>query len=580
MKQLIKNKTYLPYIILAGVSCVSFLFSNLSYDAEYQLAMAYRLLKGDTLILQMWEPHQTSAFLCAIIMKLWLLLTGSTTGIVLFTQGIGLLIRTGIALYVYKTIRRVTNTPAGTIAPHALIAGMMYLLISPKDLLVPEFSNMQIWFATLTCLLLVNYFQDKKLWQLIFSAVCLCLGVFSYPSFVIAYLAVFFLLLKYSTAGKRDITLFTCICALIGGTFVAYLLISVGLDTILMCLPKALALEPTHTISMSARILTQLLEIAKLLGLLAAICLSGLLIEKILSGLLGRKTQSGKGFSADRWLMISWYLLMVILFANIISVENTGAHIYPQLAILLLGFSKRKLCTDAEKILYHSALWIGITNLLATILLSDLGFLRSIPYMHVATCVSAVPIFRWFEECTRKAEAPSVKKLFTCGVHVFLLLVVFRCIYIHCPIHGASQICSLSSDLSLIRSGPAFGIITDEGGAAKQRDSFNEWQQYIRPGDTIYLLGEPLDTLGYLYQDVEVGAPSVISTPAYHPELLSYWEINPDKYPDVIILASTYGELTPQVANVTWLMEWLEEEYRAETVIDGNYWRYYFKTAR
>ena len=66
MESRISKKVYLSYFILIVAACISFVFTNVSYDAEYQLAMAYRMIKGDEMITQMWEPHQTSAFLCAI----------------------------------------------------------------------------------------------------------------------------------------------------------------------------------------------------------------------------------------------------------------------------------------------------------------------------------------------------------------------------------------------------------------------------------------------------------------------------------------------------------------------------------
>ena len=50
-------------------------------DAEYQVAMAYRMLRGDAMFSKMWEAHQTSAFFLAIFEWIFLKITGSTTGI-------------------------------------------------------------------------------------------------------------------------------------------------------------------------------------------------------------------------------------------------------------------------------------------------------------------------------------------------------------------------------------------------------------------------------------------------------------------------------------------------------------------
>lgn len=562
------KKVYLFYFVLVMGACISFVFTNISYDAEYQLAMAYRMIKGDEMVTQMWEPHQTSAFLCAILMKIYLMVTGTTTGIVLYTQVAGLLIRTAISIWLYKTIKETSGeTPA-------IIAGVIYLLISPKELLTPEFGNMQLWFGTLMFLTLLKYLKCKKIVYLIWSAVCLCLGVFSYPSFIIAYIAVWVILLRYGDEFKKDILIFTGICVIIGGAFVLYLLLNVEIETILKCLQSALAVEPTHTVNMFQKVWAHIENVAKVLGMLSGTALIGFFVEFIYSKIRHKKSGEKKGISWNRGILISWYILMFFLLLNILSVENRGGYGLPFLAMIGLGFRKRNLLTVDEKRMYDSALWVSFMSLLATLILSDNAFLQAITYMLIAICVSTIPLYHWFVELRVETV---LRKGYCLGVHIFLGLIILRCIYIHIPIYGRGQICSILDDLALIRSGPAIGIITDEAGAARQRDSMQEWKEYIQAGDTIWILGEPVDTLGYLYEDVEVGAPTVMSTPTYNSELLYYWELNPDKYPDVVILSASFGELAWELSMNEWLMRWLEEEYRAETVIDGNYWRYYFR---
>jgi len=92
MKNSSVKKIYIINILFFLIASISIIVSNVSYDAEYQMAMGYRLLKGDTPILEMWEPNQTSAFLCAIIMKLYISIAGTTTGIVLFVNVMGYLV--------------------------------------------------------------------------------------------------------------------------------------------------------------------------------------------------------------------------------------------------------------------------------------------------------------------------------------------------------------------------------------------------------------------------------------------------------------------------------------------------------
>ncbi len=569
----LKNKTYIFYGVILVFACISFVFTNISYDAEYQMAMAYRMLKGDALITGMWEPHQTSVFVCAILMKVYMMLTGTTTGIVLFVQLAGLLIRGGLSVLLFRVLKEMAGeTPA-------LVGAVIYFLNSPKDLLTPEFSNMQLWFATLMFLSFVQYFKFRKVYQLILAAVWLCIGVFSYPSFVVAWVSAVVLLWKYSDKKIRDITILTCVCTAIGGTFAGYLIWSIGLDTIIACVSSALALEPSHTVSIGSKVLGHIWNLIEIFGLMIICIAVGFVIEYIY-GVFECKYQklsSKKPVSKVRAIIYAWCVLQAIFLFNILSVENRCGYGYTFIFILLLGFVKKNLLSGTEKCVYIAAIWISIMNLISTLLLSDHAFLQAIPYMLIGVSASVLPLYRWYKSIK---DDIFVRKWFVRGIHIYLLLLVFRALFIHIPMYGRGQICSILEDLALIRSGPAIGIITDEDGAARQRDSMKEWELYIEEGDTIWLLGEPVDTLGYLYKDVEVGAPSVMSTPTYNSELLYYWELNPDKYPDVVILASSFGEISWDLLRNEWLMSWLEEEYRAEMVVDGNYWRYYFRETR
>ena len=61
---------------------------------------------------------------------------------------------------------------------------------------------------------------------------------------------------------------------------------------------------------------------------------------------------------------------------------------------------------------------------------------------------------------------------------------------------------------------------------------------------------------------------------------MTYWDINPHKYPDVVIAESYMGSLSYDILANEWLLSWLENEFRPEQIIDGKYWRYYFKKPR
>ena len=46
--------------ILAALKCI---LVGIQVDEEYAVSMSYRMLLGDRLFAEIWDPHQTSAFL-------------------------------------------------------------------------------------------------------------------------------------------------------------------------------------------------------------------------------------------------------------------------------------------------------------------------------------------------------------------------------------------------------------------------------------------------------------------------------------------------------------------------------------
>ena len=61
--------------ILAAIKCI---IVGLQRDEEYALSLSYRLINGDKLLTQVWDPHQTSAFLLSLIEWIFIKVTGGT----------------------------------------------------------------------------------------------------------------------------------------------------------------------------------------------------------------------------------------------------------------------------------------------------------------------------------------------------------------------------------------------------------------------------------------------------------------------------------------------------------------------
>ncbi len=571
-----KDRTVILHRILLTVTLgisLAMIFMNVNYDSEYQLAMAYRLIDGDTMIREMWEPHQTSAFLCALFLKLFMVVTGGTTGVVVYMQLLGLLIRLGLAAGLYRAIRRVSEGNT------AFYAAILFILISPKDVLFPEFGNMQLYFGTLLLLSLEEYRFSRNRIHLILGAVWLCLQIFSYPSAVLVYLPVAVILWRGKDKGfPVDLALFTAVCALIGGGFLVMVFRWVTPEELGKILNSALALEPSHTVAGDVKTLSLLKDALVMTGMLAADGAIGFLVAKAYLLVRKKKTQSeGAQVPAlsQVWLTATWFVILVFVTVYVIRAEYRGAYAYPLLLLTGLGIAFRKSLKDEQKPLFWNAFLIAGFSLIATLVLSDNALLQGVTYMLTFLCVCLIPIRERLRE-----EGEGATKLARNCLLTLVAVLLLRIICVHIPIYGRAQIMGIFDEYGLIRSGPGAGIITDEGGAARQRDSMAEWKERIRPGDKIWIIGSPVDTLGYLYEDTEVAAPSVMSTPTYNESLEYYYELNPDKWPDVIIVASAFGEIDWEIRANEWLMDWIENVYCPEEAVDGSYWRFYYRERR
>ena len=143
------KKTWIVILnIILALSGLIWILTNVGPDEEYQIALANRLLQGDRLFVHMWEPHQTSVFFCAFWMFLYKLLFHTYDGVVLFLQALGILCRAGVAFCLYSVLRKEAGKEI------SFGCAVLFFMISPKDFAIPEYSNLQVWFATFCFLFL------------------------------------------------------------------------------------------------------------------------------------------------------------------------------------------------------------------------------------------------------------------------------------------------------------------------------------------------------------------------------------------------------------------------------------------
>lgn len=216
------------YLLLAAsmVATVKIIFFGFDIDEQYAVSMAYRLLQGDRMFLEMWEPHQTSAFFSTAFLWLYIQLFHTLTYSVLFLRIVGVVTQLIISILTYRTFRKfVTENTAFAIA-------VFYYNIIPKNSTVPDFSNMLLWFSTLVFLSFLEFSLNnsasshRPAFFLIAAGVSTSLLVLSYPTciFVVLPGCIGIWLLSAAGARLKNLLLYFGTCGVCGLGWLTYFL--------------------------------------------------------------------------------------------------------------------------------------------------------------------------------------------------------------------------------------------------------------------------------------------------------------------------------------------------------------------
>lgn len=229
--------------ILANIKSI---FTDYDTDTGYALVTSYRMLSGDRMLTQMWEPHQTSAFLTTFLMWCYHSITGSWSGIIIFLHTIGVLIQGTMCMVVYKALAKRLNS---------VVVSLMCLFLFafyPKRMVFPEFSNMATWFSLLLFLCLLLFLEDQRRTKwLIAASICLGLQAISYPSCVVVYFFVVAILVLYTDKKCINVVLLTVSCFIQGLAYVLFFAHRTGIGGLLSSIKNILKADSSHGNTMS-----------------------------------------------------------------------------------------------------------------------------------------------------------------------------------------------------------------------------------------------------------------------------------------------------------------------------------------
>ncbi|MBQ7955079.1 MAG: hypothetical protein IJ282_04965 [Lachnospiraceae bacterium] len=565
-------------ILVAGsvLAALKLIFVDYSLDEEYQIVMAYKNLTGDALFKEMWEPHQTSAFLCAGLMRLYMAVTGTTTGIILFLRFVTLGIQLGLSYAVYRTLRHITEEK------YAFLLTLIYFNIVPKNIQIPEFGNMQLWFLTIPLLLFLWYVwereeKNKDRWYLvIFAGVGLACEVLVYPTCV--FLLPFFIGYIWVNCKKtkwRDSLLLSGTCGVCGAVWLAKVMKNVGLNELLGNVEKMLAFDVTHDVSgmtdaKRVNFVDNFILWALLLLIIAAI--SAVILAIFLW--IGKKRGAEKFDCGGRILI---FLVVAIVVSEILQIYYwtvvNGGYEYPQIHLLVVWLAAAVAWQFAggEK---KGLGWVMAGTLIAyagVMYISDLALYFSLPHgtLGIVACAAVILLALQKVLGQRSRLWISLLLISLCLCSIFGKGYTLR---------GGKEDNTIWSVGNIMKQGPAAGIFAEYMCAHIYNCNYEDYGLYLNKGDKVLIVANMIMSVGttaYLFEDVEVCHYSVVDPTAYDERLLAYWEQYPQKAPNVIVVDAWFGHLRENPDS--WIMQYIENEFGYTSVENGEYVRFYRK---
>ena len=585
-----KNVRRLKYLLLlcSVLAAVKSLFTDYTMDEEYQIVMAYRRLSGDTLFGTMWEPHQTSAFVCVWLMGLFRAVTGGVTGVVLFLRFVTLGIQAGLSVWLTADLRKFMERD------YAFLLGCCYFNIVPKLIQIPDFSNLQLWFFTVTVLSLLHFYDlpgvsaggkaFRKIW-LALAGAGMALGVLAYPSGI--FLFPLFLAFVVYRSGKRaagaggwaagpalgDGLLFGSVCGLCAAVWLCAVLSKVPWGEFLKNIRYVIDFDLTHDLSLGAEARTaSLLRDGKTMLIHMGICGGiGWAASRAVRAVLRRRGESPAAGENRLYFAVFFLLAAEAVQLYYWVVLRTGYEA-PQVHILAMYLAAVLLWRQAgsRKSMLSAGILGGALTILATIYMSDLGIYYSVAHGVLGAVFSLALLV-----CALERKAGTRGRTLIC---LLLFVTAFFTAFGKGYTLRAGRITTVPQINGLIREGPAAGIFTSYIQAYAMNRTYEEFAENVRSGENCLIVTNVPGVAGttpYLFRDLSVCHFSVVDPTSYDERLLTYWECYPEKQPDLIVVDCWFGKLKEDPDS--WIMQYIENDFGYREAIDGTYVRFYRK---
>ena len=569
MKKTLTYTIRIIFIILALLTLIGIvkaLFVSIDVDESYAVAQAYRLVTGDRLMYDMWEPHQFSAFLPAFFLYPFVKIFKSADYCVIYLRMAGLLIHLALGVFLFFVTKKETDSRV------AALAFLLHMNFLPKWVAMPEFEVMHYWSMLSVFLLLL--IADKKKKNILYFLAGLCFGVsvLCYPTMI----PIFFVLIIAMAVRKKKegILPFFAGTVLIGLITVAVILINVSPSELPFFISYIL-MDSSHTSAgMSYKLATyptelkaQGVEIA--IGLAVGTVLA--LIYRIIQKTVWKRKIEVFSFIINILVFATIWLSFKTLFGYVFGNEN---QFYLQARYVVYAVLFMIICIREYK-RFSAELWYAIIPALFTLPMvfaitnMDSNSLYSKLFI---TVIAGIVIFgkKYFDKDEKEEIGKSDLILSVCCV-LFCMFCLFGCRLLLLRVNGCMPV-TVMAKLEKVEYGPAKGIYVLKNQADAWNDSYKAFKEVIDSGKNVLYIGQ--EQLFYVTFADRVTTPSVQGTTVFNEMYGKYYEVFPEKYPEIAVRDASFG-VNPAYYysdENEYIFKWLSDNNETESLLNNGYY--------
>ncbi len=545
--------------------CLKRIFIDFDSDAGYAAALGWRIVRGDRMFTGMWEPHQTSAFFIAFFEFIYYSVFGTTKGIVVYLNAVGVLVKLAVSIFLYRRLCFYFKKET------AFISSCIFMMLSPKLLIIPEYSNLQLYSSVMVFCFLISFMRERKTKDLVLASVFLFCGVLAYPSCVLLWIPAVFVLIRYTEKGIRNSLILTLICLGLGSAYILYFVISRGAAPFFDSIRFIMTSDPSHGMSLHDKATGYVFD-------LIVLALAFIVIFLISRAVLFIREKAGKRIGNELNILVFTSLILtgfwVITDAFVFDTDFCFNEFLTGLLVCAIFYAgKNKEASGRE--LLELSVYISVFQLISTCILSNLTLYSSVGYMTLAFTVSAAFLIENIRLGTEDVKAGPAVLFFILVPVIFIDLFICRSI----------SFCymKLTDIRGISKTGPSIGILSEYMGPYILDNTFREFQTYIPDGSTILISGnfgmlDGASSLEYMDRNVNIGIKDTQTSCILDESQALYWEKNPERIPDIVVTVCWFGE--EKESEDSWLKGWIKDNYTGSDgevhYIDGMYRRYYY----